>query len=149
VIAHSGSYVRGDENNQHTTGGTDQETGLYLCTQQGGCAGTGLQQQHVRRGRSFDNSARAPGFAIVNLDAAYEIRQGLVLSGQVGNIFDRDYFTAGRLGVDPFSPSVNGAIGPSGWNYNSSEWRNSTYVGPGAPRGVWLELTYSRGGTNP
>jgi outer membrane receptor protein involved in Fe transport len=148
VIAHTGSFVRGDENNQHTTGSTDQETGLYLCTQGGGCAGTGLQQVYVRRGRPFNNSSRVPGFAVVNLDATYEIRKGWVLSGEVGNLFDRDYFTAGRLGVNPFSPSVNGAIGPSGWNYNSSEWRNSTYIGPGAPRGVWLEITYSTGGAD-
>ena len=36
-------------------------------------------------------------------------------------------------------------IGASGWNYNSSEWQNTTLVGPGGPRGLWLTLSYAIG----
>lgn len=144
VIAHSSSYVRGNENNLHQPVGTDQETGLYICRQGGGCANTGLEQVFVRRGRPFNNEGGVPGFVIFNLSGRYEIRGGLTLFAEIENLFDREYFTAGRLGVNPFAPSVNGSIGPSGWNYNSSEWTNSTYVGPGAPRGFWLGLTYER-----
>jgi outer membrane receptor protein involved in Fe transport len=142
VVAQSSSFIRGNENNLHQPAGTDQETGLYFCTQGTGCAATGLEQRFVRRGRPFNNSGTVRGFAIVNLDGSYEIRKGLVVFAQVNNLFDEEYFSAGRLGVNPFSPPVNGAIGPSGWNYNSSEWQNSSYVGPGAPRGIWLGLTF-------
>ena len=38
------------------------------------------------------------------------------------NLLDKEYFSAGRLGVNPFSPSIHGAIGPDGYNHNSSDW---------------------------
>jgi outer membrane receptor protein involved in Fe transport len=144
VIAHSSTYVRGNENNLHQASGTDQETGLYFCFAGTGCATTGLEQQFVRRGRPFTNEGREPGFAIFNLDVSYAIRDGLSLFARVNNVTDKEYVSAGRLGVNPFSPSVNGAIGPSGWNYNSSEWQSSTYIAPGAPRGIWLGFSYER-----
>ncbi len=142
VLASSSSYVRGNENNLDQPGGTDQETGIYYCTNGAGCGTAGLTQQFVRHGRPFTDSGKVPGYAIFRLDASYEIVKGLAIFAQVNNLFDKQYFTAGRLGVNPFSPSVNGAIGPSGWNYNSSEWQNTTYVGPGAPRGIWAGVTY-------
>lgn len=142
ATAHSSSFVRGNENNLHAPVGTDQEVGLYFCSLGGGCANTGLEQAYVRRGRAFTNEGRTDGFVVVDLDTSYRIGERLVLFARISNLFDQQYFSAGRLGVNPFSPSVNGAIGPSGWNYNSSEWRNSTYVGPGAPRGFWLGFTY-------
>jgi iron complex outermembrane recepter protein len=142
ATAHSSSYVRGNENNLHEPGGTDQETGLYFCSLGGGCANTGLEQAFVRRGRPFTNQGRNDGFVVVDLDTSYRIGESLVLFARISNLLDKEYSSAGRLGVNPFSPSVNGAIGPSGWNYNSSEWRNSTYVGPGAPRGIWFGFTY-------
>jgi outer membrane receptor protein involved in Fe transport len=144
AIAHSGTFVRGNENNLHRPLGTDQETGLYFCFAGTGCANTGLQQAFVRRGRPFTNEGRQDGFVIFNLDANLLVTPGLSLFARVNNVLDEEYVTAGRLGVNPFSPPVNGAIGSSGWNYNSSEWQNSTFVGPGAPRGFWLGFRYER-----
>jgi outer membrane receptor protein involved in Fe transport len=138
MVARSYSFVRGNENNLHQPGGTDQQTGLYYC---GTCAG-GFLQQPVVPGRPFVDSGRVPGYALFNLDTSYRITRQLTVGLQITNLFDRRYFTAGRLGVNPFSPSVHGAIGPSGWNYNSSEWQNTTYVGPGAPRGFFVSLSY-------
>ena len=129
MIAHSKSYVRGNENNAHRPEGTDTEF-----ASESGLVGV--------PGRAFTNSGSVPGFAIFNLDLGYKIGRGFAVFAQVSNLFDRKYFTAGRLGFNPFSPSVNGAIGPSGWNYNSSEWQNSTLVGPGARRGIWFGASY-------
>ncbi|MBS0448294.1 MAG: TonB-dependent receptor [Proteobacteria bacterium] len=140
MTARSSSYVRGDENNAHRTGGTDLQTGLYYCN--AGSCQTGLQQLPVRPGRPFENSGSVPGYAVFNLDADYRVDKSLSVFLRIGNLLDRRYYSAGRLGVDPFSPSAHGAIGPSGWNYNSSEWQNSTYVAPGAPRGFWVGLNY-------
>ena len=127
--AHSKSFVRGNENNAHQPEGTDAEL-------------SSASGDVVREGRPFRTSGSVPGYAIFNLDMSYKFGKGFSISAQVNNLFDRKYFTAGRLGVSPFSPSVNGAIGPSGWNYNSSEWQNTTFVGPGASRGIWLALSY-------
>ncbi|MEJ0098453.1 MAG: TonB-dependent receptor [Pseudomonadota bacterium] len=143
AVLRSGSFVRGNENNQHQPGGTDQEIGIYYCDPNGGC-NQGFTQQYVRPGRLFTDSGKVSGYAIVNFDASYQIESHLRAALKVTNLLDKSYATAGRLGVNPFSPSVNGAIGASGWNYNSAEWQNSTYVGPGAPRGFWLSLTWER-----
>mgnify|MGYP003513879602 CR=1 FL=1 len=129
MIAHSKSYVRGNENNAHRPEGTDTQF-----DSEGGTVGV--------PGRAFTNSGSVPGFAIFNLDLGYKLGKGFSVYAQVSNLFDRKYYTAGRLGFNPFSPSVNGAIGPSGWNYNSSEWQNSTFVGPGARRGIWVGASY-------
>jgi outer membrane receptor protein involved in Fe transport len=137
VIARSMSYVRGNENNLHAAADTDQEIGRYTC-QNDQCS-----QAPVRDGRPFTLGGTTPGYAVYNFETEFQLRPGLTLFAQVNNLFDREYISAGRLGITPFSPSVNGAIGPSGWNYNSSEWQNTTYQGPGAPRGIWIGLSYS------
>ncbi|HSI61391.1 MAG TPA: TonB-dependent receptor [Ideonella sp.] len=137
----SSTYVRGNENNGHRPSGSDQETGLFSC-QPAQCATTGYQQDLVPVGRPFNNSGRLGGYAVFNLDASYQINRRTSVFLQVTNLFDRRYASAGRLGVNPFSPAVNGAVGPSGWNYNSSEWQNSSFVGPGAPRGIFIGLSY-------
>ena len=138
VIAHSLAYVRGNENNLHQPGGTDQEIGRYICAD-GVCS-----QDLVRNGRPFTLGGTTPGFAIVNFNTSFAITKDLRVFAMVNNVFDKDYVSGGRLGITPFSPSVNGAIGPSGWNYNSSEWQNTNFLAPGAPRGVWIGLKYVR-----
>ncbi|MBQ0958257.1 TonB-dependent receptor [Ideonella sp. 4Y11] len=148
AVAHSRAYVRGNENNAHRPAGTDSETLLYLggsgtwCDANGYCGGTSGGGRTV--GRPFMLPGSTPGYAVFHLMSHWRLPSGLTLTAGVYNLFDRRYFTAGRLGVNPFSPSVLGAIGPSGWNYNSSEWQNTSFVGPAAPRafvlGVSLEL---------
>jgi outer membrane receptor protein involved in Fe transport len=138
VIAHSLAYVRGNENNLHEPGGTDQEIGRYVCM-------TGVcSQAPVRDGRTFNLGGTTPGFAVVNFDTSFAMTKDLKLVAMVNNVLDKDYISGGRLGITPFSPSVNGAIGPSGWNYNSSEWQNTSFLAPGAPRGVFVGLSYIR-----
>ncbi len=148
MLARSKSYVRGNENNLHQPGGTDQETGQYICLTADlfQCAnGQGFVQRVPPPGRPFSTSGSVSGYVIFNLDAEYRFKNGLRLFGKVSNLFDKQYFTAGRLGVNPFAPSTVGAIGPSGWNYNSSEWQNTTFVGPGSPRAFWVGLQYRWG----
>lgn len=143
MSAQSGSIMRGNENNRHQPAGTDQQTGQYICNF-GSCA-FGYYQLDVSPGRPFRTEGRVPGFAVFGLDLQWQVAERWTLGLQVSNLFDRQYFTAGRLGITPFSPSVVGAIGPSGWNYNSAEWQNTSFVGPGAPRGVFLAVSYALG----
>ena len=89
----------------------------------------------MRVGAPFTTKGSVSGFAIFNLDANVELGKGLNVFSQVTNLFNRRYFSAGRLGVNPFSPGTQGTIGPSGWNYNSSEWQNTSLVAR-APRGA-------------
>lgn len=131
AVAHSWSYVRGNENNQHKVGAPNVQT-LY--------DGQGHAIQLTRQ--PFNNPGRVPGYAVFNLHTSYKLDKGLTLGLQVNNLFDREYFSAGRLGINPFSPSIYGAIGPGGYNHNSNDWQNTNFLAPGAPRAAWLTLTY-------
>ena len=133
MIAHSDSYVRGNENNEHQQGAVqliEQNTGDFN------------NPYEIVKGRTFTDSGSIPGYAIFNLKTRYEIVKGLSVFALVNNLFDRRYATAGRLGINPFSPSERGTIGSSGWNYNSGDWLNSTFIGPGVPRAMWVGLDY-------
>ena len=130
MIAHSSSYVRGNENNDH-------EPGTYEYVRRS--VGTGYA---YLPSRPFTNKGVTPGYVIFNLKTSYEIVEGLSVFGLVNNLFDQTYYTAGRLGVNPFSPAAQGTVGSSGWNYNSNDWLNTTMVAPGAPRGFWAGIEY-------
>jgi outer membrane receptor protein involved in Fe transport len=140
MVARSGVFLRGNENNRHQAAGTDQEIGQYFCKQD--ACPNGLTQMLTSAGRPFTQPGRVGGYAIVNLDARLSLSRDLTALLQVGNLFDRRYLTAGRLGVNPFSPATVGAVGPSGWNYNAAEWQNASYVGPGAPRTIFIGLRW-------
>jgi outer membrane receptor protein involved in Fe transport len=155
LVAHGGSFVRGNENNAHSAGAASN---LIVCDEMatvGNCdpdpitgllqAGVVRQPLEIRR-PDWKEPGRVPGYAVLNFQTSYDIGKGWSLTGIVNNVLDKKYFSAGRLGLNPFSPSVHGAIGPSGWNYNSSEWLATQFIAPGAPRGLWLTLRYEFGG---
>lgn len=146
MVARSSSFLRGNENNLHQDSGTDQQIGQYYCAESN--IDTDRCEQYyqtpVVRGRAFTEKGSVPAFAVFSLNASWRFSH-FTMSALINNLFDNEYYTAGRLGVNPFSPSTIGAIGASGWNYNSSEWQNSTLVGPGGPRGLWLTLSYAIG----
>jgi hypothetical protein len=53
-----------------------------------------------------------------------------------------EYASAGRLGLNAFSPSIRGVIGESGFNYNSADWQGASFLGIGAPRSAFITLSY-------
>lgn len=134
MVAHSSSFVRGNENNQHSQGSYD-----YIEKFNDDFTNPGYI---LERGKQFKDVGSIPGYAIFNLKTRYEIFKGFSIFGMVNNIFDRQYASAGRLGINPFSPPQKGAVGASGWNYNSDDWQNRTFIGPGAPRAFWVGLDY-------
>ena len=127
AVLHSDSYVRGNENNEHRVG-VVQLRGL-------GAAGNALR-------RPTSNPGTVPGYAVFNFQTSYKFNSEWTGSILVNNLFDREYFSAGRLGRNPFSPSIQGAIGPSGYNHNSNDWLSTNFIAPGAPRGVWFSLNW-------
>lgn len=135
MIMHSSAFVRGNENNQHKVGPLAP---IYVISNNPNAVGQVLKlyRPDVRY------SGKTAGYAVFNLKTSYKLGKEWTLGLQVNNIFDRLYASAGRLGINPFSPSINGAIGPSGFNYNSNDWQQSTFYGPGAPRSAFISLTY-------
>lgn len=132
MVAHSSSFVRGNENNRHHQG----DYHYYY--------GWDGNQRVLIRGQRYQDSGSISGYATFNLKSRFQVTKNFAFFGIVNNLFDRQYASAGRLGVNPFSPSQRGAIGDSGWNYNSNEWQSRTFIGPGAPRAYWVgvEISY-------
>ena len=128
LVAHSGSFLRGNENNAHTP-----SQGRLITV-------TGSASTVKLPDNQYDGTA--PGYAVLNLSGRYDMGNGWALSTRINNLLDKTYYTAGRLGINPIAPSTVGAIGPGGFNYNSNEWIPSQFISAGAPRGVWVSLAY-------
>lgn len=141
MVAHSPTFVRGNENNDHEGAGNDGIIQGYSCSPNPAPCATPNSGGTKLPGRDYRYSGKLPGFAIFNFSASYKIDQRWTALLQINNLLDKDYFTAGRLGITPFAPSVRGAIGESGWNYNSADWLNTTMVAPGAPRAIWVGMS--------
>lgn len=125
AIAQSSSFVRGNENNEHRPGGTDAD------------------DSPRPRARRYVGEGEIDGFVLFNLDAEYSLTTALSMFLQVDNVFDADYVTAGQLGLNSFTPSRFGIRDASGFNFNSNDWTHSQFVGPGAPRAIWVGLRLS------
>ncbi len=132
MMARTDVFVRGNENNDHVQGSYD-----YI--QRPNETGTAMERVKVGQ---FKDSGSIDGYVLFNLRTRYELLKGLNVFGLINNLFDQEYATAGRLGVNPFSPAQQGTIGASGWNYNSRDWQNTTLIGPGAPRAYWAGIEY-------
>ncbi len=108
LIAMSGAYARGNENNLHQP---DDE--YYL--------GVG----------STD------GYAIVNLGARYRLTRWLHVIGQINNLFDTEYSTAAQLGPTGFTSSGRFVARPFPPIDGEFPVRQTTFLAPGAPLRAW------------
>ena len=112
VVYYASQYVQGNENNAHVSSSPN-------CTNDGpNCQG------------------KLSGYAVVNLDTQYNVGQGWMVFAKAINIFDKDYYTGGRLAETFFSSA--GVWGPDD--------RGVTSVVPGAPRAAWIGVRYEFGG---
>jgi len=136
AVLHSWSYLRGNENNEHRAG-----VARPVIVRTFNPDGTFNSFQTVYR-QPTTNPGKVPGYAVFNFQTSYKISKEWTANLLINNLFDREYFSAGRLGVNPFSPSINGAIGPDGYNHNSGDWLTTNFVAPGAPRGIWFSLNW-------
>jgi outer membrane receptor protein involved in Fe transport len=108
VVAMSGAFARGNENNLHEPDGT-----YYL--------GPGSTDP----------------YAVVSLGARYALRPWIELIGQVNNLFDREYVTAAQLGPNAFTASgafVARPLPPVNGEFPVTQ---STFYAPGAPVRAW------------
>jgi len=76
---------------------------------------------------------KVPGYAIVNLDAKYQFNPEWSLDFKAINVFDKTYYTGGRL-------LINGFTG-DGKTARSSLFRGEG-LAPGSPQAGWITLNY-------
>jgi outer membrane receptor protein involved in Fe transport len=117
VVYYSSQFVHGNENNAHDSNTTtsdcnDSEDGHEKCY------------------------GKLSGYTVVNLDTQYDAGQGWKLFAKAINIFDKEYYSGGRLAETYFSPAGT-------WG---TEDRGVTGVVPGAPRAAWIGVRYEFGG---
>ncbi|MCB5206616.1 TonB-dependent receptor domain-containing protein [Methylovorus mays] len=136
MVAHSDAFVRGNENNEHTPG---PNPGVYKYVYN---EDLGTSAKTWVAAPDYTSSGKTAGYAVFNLRASYDLGKGWTAGMLINNLLDKTYYSAGRLGLTPFAPSTYGAIGSSGFNYNSSEWLSTQFISAGAPRGVWFSISY-------
>ncbi|MDF0377555.1 TonB-dependent receptor [Methylophilus sp. YYY-1] len=141
MVAHSESFLRGNENNEHKVGISRTFTAIRQ-VDDGTGNGTTIPEVYTRVLAPTTNPGKVPGYATFNLQSSYRFNKEWTATLLVTNLFDKEYFTAGRLGRNPFSPSVLGNIGPDGYNHNSNDWRSTNFISPSAPRGIWFSLNW-------
>lgn len=93
---------------------------------------------HAPDGGAFGGAGRIGGYALLNLTTRWQVAPGWELFGKVSNVFDRRYASAARLGENAF--------GPTGALQAPDDWRHEQFVGPGAPRALWLGLRWTLDG---
>jgi outer membrane receptor protein involved in Fe transport len=121
LVYFSDQFVMGNENNKHAanTAGCSNGTG----------AG-GLEGNDFACG-----SGKIKDYTVVNLDTQYNFGGGWKAFAKAINIFDNDYYVAGRLAETMFDAS--GAYG--------GEIKSRGLI-PGAPRAAWIGVRYEFGG---
>ena len=86
-----------------------------------------------------DANGRVPGFALVSLDGHVRLGAGWEAFANVDNLFDRRSSNFGTLGENVFT-GPGRTFDPSG-----ASWRSEQFRVAGAPRAVWLGLTWRFG----
>jgi outer membrane receptor protein involved in Fe transport len=109
MIAVSGVFARGNENNQHMADGV-----YYL------------------------GPGRTDGYAVFNFGAEVRPKRALTMFVEVTNLFDKRYATAAQLGATGFDSSGNFVARPFASPLIDGErpHLSSTFYAPGAPRAV-------------
>ncbi|MEP7338861.1 MAG: TonB-dependent receptor [Acidobacteriota bacterium] len=111
LVALSGAYARGNENNLH-----QPDSQFYL------------------------GSGRSPGYSVANLGARYQVTRWLQFFAQINNLFDRHYYTAAQLGPTGFTGTGNFIARPFAAVGGEFPVVHATFYAPGAPRGAWAGI---------
>jgi len=82
-----------------------------------------------------DANGKLPGYALVNLDARYQLNKQLMFFGRITNLFDEEYESLGVLGENFFN-------GP-GRTFDAGNVTDEQFRSVGAPRGIWVGMKYT------
>ena len=114
LVAVSGVFARGNENNQHQPDGT-----YYL------------------------GSGKTGGYGVMNLGTSYQPMKGLKLFARVNNLFDRKYSSGAQLGATGFDANGNFQARPFPAVNGEFPLQGSSFQAPGAPRSLVVGLRYA------
>lgn len=101
----SGAFLHGNENNANQAGSTNGQ------------------------GAPIEGSGWIPGYAVLNLHAAYRAGNFEVFA-RLANAFDKEYATAGFLTTNSFNPDGS-------FRFNPGAWTHENAVSPAQPRALW------------
>ena len=121
LVYFSDQFVLGNENNKHQANSAPCSSGTGV----GGLEGN----------RAACGSGKISDYTVVNLDTQYNFGGGWKAFAKAINIFDNDYYVAGRLAETGFNSA--GVFGDE---------IKSRGVIPGAPRAAWIGMRYEFGG---
>jgi outer membrane receptor protein involved in Fe transport len=138
MIMHSEAFMRGNENNKHKAGPAVPLETLCPATPANVNAGKDI----CPLARADWREGKTAGYGVFNFQTSYKLAPEWTFGMQINNLFDKQYASAGRLGLNAFSPATLGVVGESGFNYNSSEWQGTSFLGTGAPRSAFFTLSY-------
>jgi len=80
-----------------------------------------------------NGDGKVPAYAVVNMDADYKITEKLLVSFKAINVFNKTYYTGGRLLMNGFTGEGNTA---------RSEVFRGEGLAPGSPQAAWLSINY-------
>jgi len=114
----AGSFARGNENNEH------EPDGVY-----------------------YIGPGQTPAYTVVNLGADFRPSERMKVFAQIDNLFDEQYYTASLLAATGFTATGAFAARPFAGPVIGGERPlvNATFYAPGAPRSLWVGLSYSFG----
>jgi outer membrane receptor protein involved in Fe transport len=135
AVFRSEAFIRGNENNKHKAGPATPITGPF-CTNNAGATYV------CSVDRADFGDGKTDGYAVFNLNTTYKLSPEWTLGLRINNLLNKEYASAGRLGLNAFSPSIRGVVGSNGFNYNSADWQGASFLGTGAPRAAWVTLSY-------
>jgi outer membrane receptor protein involved in Fe transport len=85
--------------------------------------------------QKHDGDGETPGYVLVNLDATYRPAQNWTVAFKAINIFDKNYYTGGRLLENAFT-----GVG------NATRANQAPFSGigvmPGSPQAAWMTISY-------
>ncbi|WP_206995515.1 TonB-dependent receptor [Trinickia mobilis] len=82
-----------------------------------------------------DVNGKIAGYFLIDLDTTYQVTKQLQVFATVSNLLDKRYASFGVLGQNVFN-------GPN-HTFDGLAPVNEQFVGPGAPRGMWVGMRYA------
>jgi iron complex outermembrane receptor protein len=82
-----------------------------------------------------DVNGKIPGYFLIDLDTTYQVSRQLQVFATVSNLLNKQYASFGELGQNFFN-------GPN-HTFDGFAPVNEQFLGPGAPRGVWVGVRYA------
>ena len=83
---------------------------------------------------NLDANGKVAGYGVLNIDTEHELGKGFELFARINNVTDRKYANFGILGQNAFPNPAR--------TFDPANGTSETFLGLGAPRGVWVGLRY-------